>query len=52
MACPCGANSWTNIGAAKCGPIRCTTCGHIASREDVKAYRRAKAEAKAREEER
>lgn len=47
MACPqCGANSWEHVGAARCGPIRCTGCGYEASREAVKEYRRKKAEEK------
>lgn len=47
MACTCGANSWGHVGATQCGSIRCTACGHGASPEDVKAYRKKKSEAKA-----
>ncbi len=50
MACPCGSNSFEHVGAANCGPIRCTACGHVYSPEEVKAYRRAKKEAPKEEE--
>lgn len=44
MACACEANSFEHVGAAQCGPIHCTKCGREYSREDVKAYRKAKAQ--------
>lgn len=47
MACKCGNNTWEHVGATRCGPIRCTVCGYVASPEDVKAYRKAKKEEKA-----
>lgn len=50
MACPCGANSWEHVGAAQCGPIRCTVCGYEATPEAVKAYRKKKAEEKKKRE--
>lgn len=46
MACECGANSWEHVGAARCGAIRCTVCGYLASPENVRAYRKTKAETK------
>jgi predicted Zn-ribbon and HTH transcriptional regulator len=50
MACPaCGANSWEHTTAVACGPIRCTKCGYTANEDQVKQYRREKAEEKTEE---